>query len=72
MIVQIDNTNAKIALSGHVLKNNCPDRINYAANNGRNMCEIDAVIKSGHIAKDADKLDVNGVSGHKSGQMIKK
>lgn len=67
MIVQIDNTNTKAVISGHVFKDDCPDRVNYAANNGRNMDKIDAVIKSGHRAKDTDKHDVNGVSGHASG-----
>lgn len=66
MIVQIDNTNTIAVVSGHVFKDDCPDRVNYAANNGRNMVKIDDVIKSGHSDKDADKHDVNGVSGHAS------
>lgn len=52
---------------GHFFKNDCPDKVNYVVNNGRDMGEIDAVIKSGHRAKYADKHDVNGVSGHASG-----
>lgn len=52
------------------LKNNCPDRVNNAVSDGRNRDKIDVVIKSGHRAKDVDKLDVNGVSGHISGQVI--
>lgn len=67
MIVQIDNTNTKTVASGHILKNDCPDRVDYDVNNGRNVGKIDAEIKSGHRVKDADKLDVNGVSGHASG-----
>jgi len=67
MIVQIDNTNAKTVASGHGFKNDCPDRVDYGANNGRNVVKFDAVIKSGHRAKGADKLDVNGVSGHAPG-----
>lgn len=35
------------------------------------MGKIDAVIKSRHRAKDTDIHDVNGVSGHVSGQIIK-
>ena len=45
----------------------CPDRVDYAVNNGNNAGKFDAVIKSGHRDKDADKHDVNGVSGHSSG-----
>ncbi len=71
MIVQIDNTNTKAVVSGHVFKDDCPDRVNYGANNGRNMGKTDTIIKSGHSYKDADKHDVNGVSGHVSGQIIK-
>lgn len=67
MIVQIDNTNAKTVASGHVFKNDCPDRGNYDLNNGRNVGEIGAVIKSGHRVKSAGKLDVNGISGLASG-----
>jgi len=72
MIVQIDNSSAKTVLSGHFFKDDCPDRVNYGANNGRNMGKTDVVIKSGHRAKDADKLDVKGISGHVSGQIINK
>lgn len=32
MIVQIDYTNANTILSGHVFKDDCPDRVDYAAN----------------------------------------
>lgn len=67
MIVQIDNTNTKAVVSGHVFKDDCPDRVDYAVNNGNNAGKFDAVIKSGHRDKDADKHDVNGVSGHASG-----
>jgi hypothetical protein len=67
VIVQIDNTNAKTALSGHVLKNDCPDRVDYGAKSGRNIDKTDAVIESGHRAKSVDKPDVNGISGHVSG-----
>lgn len=67
MIVQIDNTNTKAVVSGHVFKDNCPDKVNYAANNGRNMGKTDAINKSGHSNKDTDKYDVKGISGHASG-----
>ena len=33
MIVQIDNTNTKAVVSGHVFKDDCPDRVDYAVNN---------------------------------------
>lgn len=36
----------------------------------RNLNEIDAVTESGHRNKDADKLDVNKVFGHVSGQVV--
>lgn len=36
----------------------------------RNLDEIDAVTESGHRNKDADKLDVNKVFGHVSGQVV--
>lgn len=67
MNVQIDNTNTKAVVSGHVFKDDCPDRANYDVNNIRNRVKTDALIKSGHRANDADKHDVNDVSGHISG-----
>lgn len=36
----------------------------------RNRVKTDALIKSGHRANDADKHDVNDVSGHISGHFI--
>lgn len=59
MNVQIDNTNTKAVVSGHVFKDDCPDRANYDVNNIRNRVKTDALIKSGHRANDADKHDVN-------------
>jgi hypothetical protein len=70
MIVQIDNTNAKAVVSGHGFKNDCPDRVDYGVNNGRNMGKFDAVIESGHRAKVTDKHDFNCVSGHTSGHVV--
>jgi hypothetical protein len=67
MIVQLGNSIAKTVVSGHNFKNDCPDRVHNAANNGRNMGEIDAITKSGHSAKDVDKHGINDVSGHVSG-----
>lgn len=67
MIVQIDNTNTKAVVFGHVFKDDCPDRVDYDVNNGSNAGKFDAVFKSGHKDKYADKHDVNGVSGHASG-----
>lgn len=67
MIVQIDNTSTKAVVSGHVFKDDCPDRVNYGANDGGNMGKTDAINKSGHSDKDADKHDVKGISGHVSG-----
>jgi len=67
MIVQIDNTNTRTGVSGHIFKDDCPDRVDSGVNNGSNAGKFDAVIKSGHRDKDADKHGVNGVSGHVSG-----
>lgn len=70
MIVQIDNTNTKAIVSGHFFKYDCPDRVNYTANNDINMGKNDAIIKSGHRAKSDDKLGFNSVSGHSSGHKV--
>lgn len=67
MIVQINNTNTKAVVSGHVFKYDCPDRVDYGVNNGSNAGKFDAVIKSGHRGKDTDKQDDNSLSGHVSG-----
>ena len=67
MIVQIDNTNTKAVLSGHVFKDDCPDRVNNSVNIGRKMGEIDTAIESGHRVKSVDIVQFNRVSGHASG-----
>ncbi len=69
MIVKIDNTNNKVVVSGHVFKDDCPDKVCNSADSCRNIHKTNAVIISGHRTKYADKHDVNGVSGHVSGQI---
>ena len=68
MIVQIIDINVETIVSGHVFKDECPDRVNYGMDNVKKIRKISTITKSGHSVNNAVTVDFNHASGQVSGQ----